>query len=120
MESIIILLIIAVITVIAIMNYIKKMKSGSSCCSEGSEIIRKVKIKDKNKKNYPYKKVIKIGGMTCTKCAQIIENNFNKLGYIYAKIDFDNEEGLILSKKELEGKVLEDVIKESGYRYYIK
>ena len=70
------------------------MKSGSSCCNEGSEIIKKLKIKDKNKKHYPYKKEIKIGGMTCTKCAQIIENNFNKLGYIYAKIDFDNEEGL--------------------------
>lgn len=120
MESIIILLVIAVIAVIAIINYIKKIKSSSSCCSEGSEIIKKVKIKDKNKKNYSYKKVIKIGGMTCNKCAQIIENNFNKLGGIYAKIDFDNEEGVILSKKELDDKVLEDIIKESGYRYYIK
>ena len=56
MESIIILLVIAVIAIIAIINYIKKMKSGSSCCCEGSEIIKKVKIKDKNKKKLPIQK----------------------------------------------------------------
>ncbi len=120
MESIIILSIIAIITIFFIMNYIKKMKSGKCCSNAEINIIEKVKVKDKNKNNYPYKKIIKIGGMTCTHCARIIENNFNKISDVYAKVSFDNEEALILTKKELDNKVFEDAIKESGYRYYIK
>ncbi|ASJ21769.1 heavy-metal-associated domain (HMA) containing protein [Brachyspira hampsonii] len=121
MENIIIISIIIIIAIISIISYIKKIKSGS-CCSSGntSQIIEKVKVKDKNKKNYPYKKIIKIGGMTCNHCAKIIENNFNKIEDVYAKVSFDNEEAAILTKKQLDDKVFEEAIKESGYRYYIK
>ena len=89
MESVIILSAIIIIAVFTVISYIKKMKSGKCCSSGGtSQIIEKVKVKDKNKKNYPYKKVIKIGGMTCTHCARIIENNFNKIDDVYAKVKF--------------------------------
>ncbi|ACN84531.1 heavy-metal-associated domain-containing protein [Brachyspira hyodysenteriae] len=121
MESIIIVSIIIIIAIITVINYIKKIKSGN-CCSSGtsSQIIEKVKVKDKNKNNYPYKQIIKIGGMNCTHCAKIIENNFNKIEDVYTKVSFDNEEAVILSKKQLDNKIFENVIKESGYRYYIK
>ena len=120
METIIIITAIIIIGIIALLSYIKKMKSGS-CCSGGSGCnIETIKVKDKNKNNYPYKKILKIGGMTCNHCAKKIENNFNKLGNIYAKVNLDNEEALIFMKEELNDKTLENVIKESGYRYYIK
>lgn len=121
MESIIILSIIIIIAIIALINYIKKIKSGSCCSSGGAfQAIEKVKVKDKNKNNYPYKQIIKIGGMTCTHCAKIIENNFNKIEDVYANVSFDNEEAVILTKKQLDNKVFEEALKESGYRYYIK
>ena len=39
---------------------------------------------------------------------------------VYAKVDFDKEEAIILTKEELDNKIFEDAIKNSGYRYYIK
>ncbi|WP_300365210.1 heavy metal-associated domain-containing protein [Brachyspira sp.] len=121
MEKILILSVIIIVAALSIINYIKKMKSGKCCSSGGgSEIIKKVKVKDKNKNNYPYKKIIKIGGMTCTHCAKILENNFNKIQDVYAKVSFDDEEAVILTKQELDNKLFEDAVKQSGYRYYIK
>lgn len=120
MEKIIILIVIGIISVIAIINYIKRMKSGSCCSGEGTLNTETVKVKDKNKSHYPYKKILNIGGMTCTHCAKTIENNLNKINNVYAKVDFDKEKATILMKEELNDKLLEDAIKDSGYRYYIK
>lgn len=120
MEKIIILTAAAIITVVAVINYIKRMKSGSCCSGEGTLNTEKTKVKDKNKSHYPYKKVLNIGGMTCAHCARTIENRLNKLNDVYAKVDFDKEEAIILMKEELDNKIFEDAVKDSGYRYYIK
>ena len=120
MESIIIITAIIIIGIIAVSSYIKKMKSGSCCSGEIKCCGKKVKVKDKNKNHYPYKKVLKIGGMTCTNCARTIENNFNELGNVYTRVNFDKEEAEILMKENIDDKILEDIIKKSGYRYYIK
>ena len=120
MEKTIILIVIGIIAIVGIINYIKRMKSGSCCSGEGTLNAEKVKVKDKNKNHYPYKKVLNIGGMTCTHCAKNIENHLNKINNVYAKVDFDKEEAVILMKEELDDKLLEDAIKDSGYRYYIK
>ena len=120
MEKTIILIVIGIIAVFSIISYIKRMKSGSCCSGEGTLNREKLKVKDKNKSHYPYKKVLNIGGMTCSHCARNIENNLNKIKNVYAKVDFDKEEAIILTKEELDNKIFEDAIKDSGYRYYIK
>ena len=120
MEKTIILIVIGIIAVFSIISYIKRMKSGSCCSGEGILNAKKVKVKDKNKNHYKYKKVLNIGGMTCSHCARNIENNLNKIKNVYAKVDFDREEAIILTKEELDNKIFEDAIKDSGYRYYIK
>lgn len=118
MDKIIILISIGIIAVISVINYIKRIKSGSCCSGEGT--LNREKVKDKNKSHYPYKKVLNIGGMTCSHCARNIENNLNKINNVYAKVEFDKEEAIILTKEELDNKIFEDAIKDSGYRYYIK
>lgn len=120
MESIIIITVIVIIGITALLSYIKKMKYGSCCSGEINCCSEKVKVRDKNKNHYPYKKILKIGGMTCTNCARILENNFNKLENVYAKVNFDKEEAEILMKENIDNKILENIINESGYRYYIK
>lgn len=120
MDKIIILISIVIIAVFSIISYIKRIKSGSCCSGERILNAEKVKVKDKNKSHYQYKKVLNIGGMTCSHCARNIENNLNKINNVYAKVDFDKEEAIILMKEELDDKLLEDAIKDSGYRYYIK
>ena len=120
MEKTIILIVIGIIAVFSIISYIKRMKSGSCCSGEGTLNREKLKVKDKNKSHYPYKKVLNIGGMTCSHCARNIENHLNKINNVYAKVDFDKEEAIILTKEELDNKIFEDAIKDSGYRYYIK
>lgn len=120
MDKIIILIAIGIIAVFSIISYIKRIKSGSCCSGEGILNSEKVKVKDKNKSHYQYKKVFNIGGMTCSHCARNIENHLNKIKNVYAKVEFDKEEAIILTKEELENKIFEDAIKDSGYRYYIK
>ena len=120
MDKIIILISIGIIAVIYVINYIKRIKSRSCCSGEGILNAEKVKVKDKNKSHYPYKKVLNIGGMTCSHCAKNIENHLNKINNVYSKVDFDREEAIILTKEELDNKIFEDAIKDSGYRYYIK
>lgn len=120
MEKTIILIVTGIIAIVSIINYIKRMKSGSCCSGEGTLNREKVKVKDKNKSHYQYKKVLNIGGMTCSHCARNIENNLNKINNVYAKVEFDKEEAIILTKEELDNKIFEDAIKDSGYRYYIK
>ena len=118
MEAIIIISIIILISIIFVISYIKKIQSGSCCSTRGNENISKVKVADKNKNHYPYKRILQIGGMTCSNCAKKIENNFNKLGNVYAKVNFDKEELIILMKEELSDQDIENVIKDSGYRYF--
>ena len=118
MEAIIIISIIILISIIFIMSYIKRIKSGSCCSGKGNESILRIKVADKNKSNYPYKKTLQIGAMICSNCAKKIENNFNKLGNVYAKVNLDKEELTLLMKEELSDKLIEDIIIDSGY--YIK
>jgi len=120
MEKIIILSAIFVIAIAAVIGYIRKMKSGSCCSGKGTLNNEKVKVKDKNKGHYPYKKVLNIGGMTCNHCARTIENNLNKIKDVYAKVYFDREEAVILTKEKMDDKIFDEAVKESGYRYYIK
>ena len=65
MGTAIVIFVLAIIVVCAILSIRKRIKYGSSCCGEKDALPAKVKVKDKNKKNYPYNYTLKVDGMHC-------------------------------------------------------
>lgn len=83
--GIIIALLIA-ICLTAVKSYLKKLAHG--CCGAGGDEEKRSKSKhDLSECKYRY--TVKIGGMSCKKCAAKIENAFNRQG-IYSQVDFKN------------------------------
>lgn len=60
--------IVAIVVVVSIIVTMRRIKYGSACCGEKEAAPSKVKVKDKNKKNYPYKYIVGVDGMHCSGC----------------------------------------------------
>lgn len=69
----------------------------------------------KNAENYPYVKKIKIEGMTCPNCAVRIENAFNRIDGMWAKVDSSTGYGTIMMKQEKEDEELKRIVQRAGY-----
>ena len=113
MATAIIFILLMLLGVVSIKSYTKKLTSG--CCGSKSETIKKIRVKDKNKNNYKFKKVIKIKGMSCRNCAIRIENAFNKMDGIWAKVNLSKNSADILMKKEVDESILKKTVSEAGY-----
>ncbi len=111
--TIIIILIIVVIAFVAFKSYGKKLESG--CCGGGdSKSVKRDRVKDRNKANYPYRATITIDGMVCSNCSKHIENELNKLNGIWAKVDLASKTGEILSKSEIDEIVIRNCVNNLG------
>ena len=105
-----------IITVIcAIYSTVRRIRFGSSCCGEKTPPDKKVRVKDKDRTNYPYAYVIKVDGMHCSNCARRIENAFNLTDGRWARADIANNEVLLLSKHEETQRDLSDIVSSAGY-----
>lgn len=112
MSTAIICIVIIVICIFGIRSYTKRLSSG--CCG-GGEIEKSVKPADKNADHYPYVKKIRIEGMTCPNCARRIENAFNKIDGMWAKVDSSSGYGTILMKQEKGDAELKRIVQRAGY-----
>ena len=113
MSTAIIGIVIVIICVFGIRSYTKRLSSG--CCGGGGETQKRVKPADKNAENYPYVKKIKIEGMTCPNCAVRIENAFNRIDGMWAKVDSSTGYGTIMMKQEKEDEELKRIVQRAGY-----
>ncbi len=112
------LLIIAALIVIvffAVYGTVKRIRFGSSCCGEKDPPEKKVKVRDKNRNNYPYRYVLGVEGMHCSNCARRIENSFNSTDDRWARADISKKEVELLSKHEENEKTLSDIVSQAGY-----
>ncbi|MCR5508766.1 MAG: cation transporter [Lachnospiraceae bacterium] len=115
MENIIIIAILILLIVFAVYGTVKRIRFGSSCCGSKTPPEKKVKVKDRNKNNYPYKYTLSVDGMHCSNCARRIENAFNKTEGRWAVADVANKEVQLLSKHEETQKELADITSSAGY-----
>lgn len=111
-STFIICTILIIIIVIGLRSTKKRATSG--CCG-GSENVKKVKVKDKNKSHYPYKNVLKVYDIHCQNCVHTIENAFNSQEGYYAKVNTDNNTVTILSKQEHSADEYIEIISKVGY-----
>ena len=78
MSTFVIVLILVVIGVFGVKSYCKKLSSG--CCGASSgPSEKKMKVKDRDKSHYPYRKILSIDGMVCGNCSTRVENGLNRL-----------------------------------------
>lgn len=114
-STIVILLVLAAIAVYAIYSYRKKLTSGGGCCGEFEAAEKKVKVKDRSKKNYPYKTVVKIDGMSCGNCARRVENALNSLGDTLAEVELGDRQAVIYTKQPADLDKFGQAIRDAGY-----
>jgi len=101
MGNIIIILIIIALMFIAARRIYRTIRFGGSCCSTGTGIDKKVRVKDRNKANYPFSYRLKIDGMVCAGCVRKVENIINSTGDLWANADLGNKEVYVLAKRTM-------------------
>ena len=109
-----VLILVLIVTVAAIW-IIRKIRYGSSCCGEHEAAPAKVKVKDRNAKNYPYLYELSVDGMHCANCARRVENAFNSLDGFWASADIAGRKVKLLSKQEASEKECSKIISDAGY-----
>ena len=115
MGTIIVILVLLAIIVGAIFSIKKRIKYGSSCCGSHDAAPKKIKIRDKNKKHYPYTFTLSVDGMHCSNCVLRVENALNSLEGIWAKVNLENKSVLVLSKYKIEENQLSKAVSDAGY-----
>jgi copper chaperone CopZ len=115
MENIIIVTVLILILAAAIYGTVKRIRFGSSCCGTKTPPEKKVKVKDRNKNNYPYRYILSVDGMHCSNCARRVENALNKTEGRWATVDLADKEVSLYSKHEETDRDLAGVIAASGY-----
>ncbi len=115
MGNTIVIIILVLIVVAAVYGTVHRIKYGSSCCGEHDAEDKKVRVKDKNKKNYPYTYVLNVDGMHCSNCARRIENAFNKTEGRWAEADVGRKEVILRTKREESERDLSGIVSGAGY-----
>ena len=115
MGSVIVGAILVIIVAIAVYGTVRRIRYGSSCCGEHDPADKKIKVKDKNKANYPFSYSLKVDGMHCSNCALRVENSLNKSGFRWARADVGNKKVSLLSKREEDENELRNIIAQTGY-----
>ena len=106
-------IVIVLFAILVIKSYIKKLSSG--CCGTGGdEKTKKVKVRDKNKANYPFCSVLVVDGMVCGNCARTIENALNSLEGVWAEADVNAKQVEVRMKQQLDDQVLRDTVNHIG------
>lgn len=105
---------LVVICVLSVKSYMKKLRNG--CCGgSGDGPEKKVKVTDRNKEHYPYTVSAVIDGMVCGKCATRVENAFNRMDGVWAKVDLSQKQATIRSKEPLGEENIRNAVRQAGY-----
>ncbi len=115
MGNVIIIAILTVLVCVGARRIWRTVRYGGSCCSSGSAPDKKIRVKDKNKANYPFSYKLKIEGMVCSGCARKVENALNSEGELWATVDLGNKEADVLSKRVMSRDDFLQLLKGTSY-----
>ena len=110
-----IVIILAAVIGWAVYHTIQKSKKGGGCCGEHEETEKRVKVKDRNVRNYPYTVELKIGGMTCDNCARRVENALNGLKDTWAAVRIDGSRAVVRTKNTPDEEQIRETVRQAGY-----
>ena len=113
--NIIVYIILIAVIAMAVYGTVKRIRHGSSCCGEREAAPKKIRVSDRNKKNYPYIYELKVDGMHCSNCARRIENGFNANDGMWATADISQKTVRLLTKEPVEESTCRQITSDSGY-----
>ena len=113
MGNTVVIIILLLIVAFAVYGTVRRIRFGSSCCGEHDAADKKVR--DRNKKSYPYTYVLGVDGMHCSNCARRIENAFNKTEGRWAEADVGRKEVILRTKREESERDLSGIVSGAGY-----
>lgn len=115
MANAIIIIILIIVVCVAVRHIYHTVKHGRSCCGSSREMEKKVRVKDRNKANYPFSYKVKVEGMVCAGCARRVENAINSDGELWGKADLEHKEVNVLAKRKMEMKDFAELLKDVPY-----
>ncbi len=115
MANIVIIAVLIVLIGVGARRVWRTIRYGGSCCSSGGAPDKKVRVKDKNKANYPFSYKLKIEGMVCSGCVRKVENALNSEGELWAKADLGSKEVEVLSKRVMSRDDFLQLLKGTSY-----
>ena len=117
LATIIICVVLAAAGVYGAISYRKRLTSG--CCgSAGGPVEKKHRVKDKDPSHYPFRKCLKIDGMSCSNCVNHVENALNGIEGVWAKEDLMSGSDDVRMKEGISDQVLKQTVKDAGYQVY--
>lgn len=112
-DSLILVIVIILFIAAVAKGYKKKLSKG--CCGAGdSENIKKIKVSDKNKANYPYKATMVVDGMICSNCTNRVENALNSIEGVWAATEDDAKTINVYMKQNLDIEILRKAVSDLG------
>ncbi len=90
---------VAVIVILGVRSYRKKITQG--CCETGDGSEQSIRPADTEKANYPYIATLHVDGMHCANCATKIENAFNQTGNCLAEVKLGKKQAIVRMKEQM-------------------
>jgi copper chaperone CopZ len=114
MSTAIIVAVLLGVCILSVKSYAKRLSHG--CCGGGdSDAPKKVKVADKNKKDYPYCVTVEVDGMTCNHCKARVENALNSCNGVWAEVNLRKKIAVVRMKERLSNDELKNIITAEGY-----
>lgn len=90
-------------------------KSKSSCCGTGETVLAKP-VDDTDESHYPFRYHVAVDGMKCSNCAANVQNAFNGIDGVWARVNLGRHRAEVLAKKEMKEEPFTEALKGTGYK----
>lgn len=116
MATYLILAAVVLICAYAVYSYIRKLRVGGGCCGEREAAPKRVKVRDRDKRHYPYVLTVTVDGMVCANCARRVENALNSLDGVWARVeDVGSGRATVRTKSAPDEAALRSAVRQAGY-----
>ncbi len=111
MSNVILVAILLVAVVFGIKEIIKHARGGGDCCGGSSPSPKKKKLEGQILRKY----IIRINGMHCQNCANVVTEAINSIDGVSARVSYKKKTAKVYCNREINVSEIEDAIRKRGY-----
>ena len=116
MATYLILAAVVLICAYAVYSYIRKLRVGGGCCGEREAAPKLVKVRVRDKREYPSVLEVTVVGLVCGNCARRVENALNSLDGVWARVeDVGSGRATVRTKSKPDEAALRSAVRQAGY-----
>lgn len=116
--DVVLIVVVLAVAAIAVRRFAGSVRGTRDCCSgasKGGESVRMPRPVDTEPSHYPYESSLRVGGMTCERCAARVAGALNDLGGTWAEVDLATATARVRSKAPLDEAAARDAVESAGY-----